>query len=316
MPSTPCRGGSVPVRTPGRVLNGRGGDVQVALKSWFRGGGDKSAEQGYTIDDLIVLERYEEAAERLRAKLKTNPQDLHSHLKLAEVYEQLQQVGSAVDEYSFVADEYALDGFYDKGLALLSKAFRLAPSDASLRAKIDQLQREKSMEQVRAMAIEGLREAGGDGTSALELQRLWHNLAGSTLVERLPPEQLKRLISLMEIVHLDANTLLAEEGSRAQELLLIVRGVIEATVSDPWGRESTVRSFTGGDVVGESALLERSAWPARYRVSERATLLRLTRGGLEKALLGNPDPRGFLEVLREQRNDRMVASTVARIRGG
>jgi CRP-like cAMP-binding protein len=290
----------------------------VAIRSWFRGGGDKAGEQAYTIDDLVVLERYDEAAARLREKLKGNPQDLHSHLKLAEVYTQLQQTGDAVFEYIFVADEYAQDGFYDKGIALLSRAIKLAPNDDSLRSRADQMQREKSMELVRAMAIEGLRQAGGEqaGTSALELQRLWHNLAGSALVERLPPEQLKRLFSLMELVHLEEGAVIAEEGAQGGYLMLVVRGVIAATMADRQGTAMTLRTFAGGDVIGEAALLERGTWPARYHVAEPATVLRLNRDGLEKALVGNPDPRGFLEVLREQHNDRDVAANARRVRGG
>ena len=37
---------------------------------------------------------------------------------------------------------------------------------------------------------------------------------------------------------------------------------------------------------------------------------------LEKALVGNPDPRGFLDALREQRQDAQVASAVGRLVGG
>ncbi len=130
--------------------------------NWFRGGGKKQQEpQEYTIDDLVVLERYDEAGERLRARLKDNPDDLHTHLKLAEVYTHLKQFEKAVDEYVFVAEEYAQDGFHDKGIALLSKAVKLAPLDPSLRQKTEKLQRGKSMEQVRTLALEGLREAGG-----------------------------------------------------------------------------------------------------------------------------------------------------------
>lgn len=289
----------------------------MPLRSWFRGGGDKTGAPEYTIDDLIVLERYEEAAARLREKLKGNAQDLHSHLKLAEVYEQLKQLDRAVDEYGFVADEYAQDGFYDKGIALLSRAMKLAPNDSSLREKIERHQKEKSLEHVRTQAIEGLRQAGGQqaGTSALELQRLWHNLAGSSLVERMPGEQLKRLFAAMQLIHLAASTLLVEEGSNEPFLLLVVRGILDAFLRDASGRESLVRSFTGGDVLGESALLERGAWPANYRVAEEAAVLRLGREGLEKCLVGSSDPRGFLELLREQHNDRDVAASVRRMRG-
>jgi hypothetical protein len=293
----------------------------VGIRSWFGGGakqqaGEKGKEQEYTIDDLIVLERYDEAAERLKAKLKVNPQDLHSHLKLAEVFAQLRQFDKAVDEFGFVADEYAQDGFYDKGIALLSKAQKLAPLDQSLRFRIERIQREKSMEQVRGVAIEGLRQAGGTqaGTSALELKRLWHHLVSSSVVQHLPGEQLKRLFSSMKLDRLETGAFLAEEGSREGFLLLIVNGVIEAVMHED-GRDTTIRSFTSGDIIGEAALLERGTWPAAYRVAEPGSGLRLSREGLEQSLVGNPDPRGFLEVLREQHNDRDVAATVRRLRG-
>ena len=293
----------------------------MGIKSWF-GGGNKAAQQKqpqqqqeYTIDDLVVLERYDEACERLKAKLKLNPSDLHTHLKLAEVYAQLKQYDKAVDEFGYVAEEYAQDGFHDKGIALLSKAQKLAPLDQSIRFRIDKIQREKSMEHVRAIAIEGLKQAGGQqaGTSAVEMKRLWHNLASSLVVQRLSGDQLKRLFSAMKLVRLEASSVVAEEGSREAFLLLIVNGVIEAFVRES-GRDMTVRSFSSGDIVGEAALLERGVWPANYRVAEPTTALRLTREGLEQTLVGNPDPRNFLEVLREQHHDRDVAATLRRIR--
>lgn len=306
---------------PGRLPSASRRSSPLGIKSWF--GGSKQAkqqgqdkEQEYTIDDLIVLERYDEAADRLKMRLKLNPQDLHSHLKLAEVYAGLRQFDKAVDEFGFVAEEYAQDGFYDKGIALLSKAQKLAPLDQSLRFRIERIQREKSMEHVRAFALEGLRQAGGQqaGTSAVELKRLWHNLATSPVVQRLPGDQLKRLFSAMQLVRLEAGATVAQEGSREPFLLLLVNGVTEAYVQDG-GKEMVVRSFTSGDIIGEAALLERGAWPASYRAAEPVTALKLTREGLEQSLVGNPDPRGFLDVLREQHNDRDLAVTLRRIRG-
>ena len=284
--------------------------------NWFRG--KKQQEpQDYTIDDLIVLERYEEAEGRLRAKLKENPNDLHSHLKLAEVCTELRQFEKAVEAYVFVAEEYAQDGFHDKGIALLSKAMKFAPLDPSLRFKVEKLQREKSMEHVRSLALEGLRQAGGTqaGTSALELKRLWHNLATSTMVQGLAGtgEQLKRLFASMQLVRFEPGAVLVREGSRDAFLLLIVIGVVDAA-AEVGGRVMTLRSFTSGDIVGEGVLLERGAWPADYRAAEAVTALKLTREGLEKCLVGNSDPRGFLETLRGQHNDRDVLATVRRLR--
>jgi hypothetical protein len=295
----------------------------LGIKSWFGGGGKQEQkqkkDQEYTIDDLIVLERYDEACEHLKSRLKLNPADLHMHLKLAEVYAGLKQYDRAVDEFGFVAEEYAQDGFYEKGVALLSKAQKLAPMDQSLRFRIERIQREQRMEHVRAIAIEGLREAGGQqaGTSAVELKRLWHHLAATQVVQHLTGDQLKRLFSAMELTRLEANSVIAEEGAKDQFLLLLVTGVVEAFYKDSsgvGGKEMTIKTFTSGDIVGEGPLLERTAWPAGYRVSEPGTALKLTREGLEKTLVGNPDPRQFLEVLREQHNDRDLAAMLRRLR--
>ena len=284
--------------------------------NWFRGGKKQQEPQEYTIDDLVVLERYDEAEERLRARLKDNPDDLHSHLKLAEVYTHLRKFDKAVIEYVFVAEEYAQDGFHDKGIALLAKATKLAPLDPTLRQKTEKLQRGKSSEQVRTLALEGLREAGGaKAGTALELTRLWHHLAASSVVRNLPGESLKRLLSAMELLRLESETVIAREGSEEAFLLLIVQGVVEATI-ESGGHAGTVRSFGSGDLLGEAVLFERGKWPARYRTAEPVIALKLTREGLEKCLLGNADPRGFLETLRGQHNDRDVAATVRRLRSG
>jgi tetratricopeptide (TPR) repeat protein len=284
--------------------------------NWFRGGKKQQEPQEYTIDDLIVLERYDEAVERLRARLKETPGDLHSRLKLAEVYTHLRQSERAVDEYVFVAEEYAQDGFHDKGIALLARAMKLAPADPSLRARAEKLQRGKEMEQVRTLALDGLRQAGGvHGETALELKRLWHHLAGSTVVQKLPGETLKRLLSAMEHLHFEAGKVIAAEGSQEAFLLLIVQGVVEALV-EAGGQAVALRSFGSGDVLGEAALLERGVWPAFYRTAEPVTALKLTREGLERCLVGNADPRGFLETLREQHNDRGIAAMVRNLRSG
>jgi Cyclic nucleotide-binding domain len=285
--------------------------------NWFGGKKQQQDSREYTIDDLIVLERYDEAGERLRARLKDNPNDLHSHLKLAEVYTQLRQFEKAVTEYVFVAEEYAQDGFHDKGIALLAKAMKLAPLDQTLRFRVDKLQKEKEMEHVRALAVEGLKQAGGQdvGNSALELKRLWHHLAGSSVVRKLPGEGLKRFFATTLIVRFEPEDLVVSEGSQDGFILLIVNGVVEASIQDG-ERRVMVRTFTSGDILGESALLERGVWPADYRVIEPVTALMLTRVGLEQNLQGNPDPRGFLETLREQHNDRDVAATVRRLRSG
>ncbi len=290
----------------------------MVLKKLFGGGKRKAVtEQEYTIDDLIVLERYDEAVDKLQYKLKLTPNDLHAHLKLADVYIQLRQLSKALDEYVYVAEEYASDGFFDKGVALLSKVQKLFPTDDTLPLKIDAIKSLKKLERVREKAMDGLRRGMGSdekaGTSALELESLWGKLSRSKVVQRLDGEQLQQLFSSMQLVHFRMGTNLAQKDSQLQELYLIVRGVVEAVAPSPGGLETQLRTFSSGDIIGDRALFKQQPWLTTYRAVEQTSVLRLDRQGLEKVLVGNADPRQLLEVLRDQEQDEAVARTLRKL---
>lgn len=281
---------------------------------------DEEGERELTIEDLVTLERYDEAAEKLQARVKMFPKDLHAHLKLAEVYVSLKTVNKALDEFSFVADSYADDGFFEKAVALLSKASRLAPGDDMLPRRIERYRRLKRLEHRRRLAIEGLManktaELGSKGNSALELELLWNKIVKSHLVEQLDGEQLKRLFSVMEMIKTKDGQLLADPSRQDSVMYLVVDGVVEAT-AEVNGKQMNVRSFSTGDLIGDSVLLERKRWPARYSVGQSGTLLRLTRDAMQQAMAGDSDPLGFISVLRQQQNDRDVAVSLQKLSAG
>lgn len=273
-----------------------------------------------TIEDLITLERYEEAAEQLKARVKIVPKDLHAHLRLAEVYVSLKVVDKALDEFVFVADSQVEDGFYDKGIAVLSKAAKLAPGNDRLPRKIESYRRMKRLESRRKFAVKGLlvnKTTGAEtaGNSTLEIELLWNKISKSHLVELLNGEDLEKFFSVVEMIKTREGQILADRGSNFPVMFLVVDGVVEAS-DHINGKPTTIRSFTTGDLIGDSALLERKAWPAEYKVSQAGTLFRLDRDGLQEVMAGNSDPVALLGVLRQQHNDRDVAAALARLHAG
>ncbi|MCP3957734.1 MAG: cyclic nucleotide-binding domain-containing protein [bacterium] len=270
-----------------------------------------------TIEDLITLERYEEAEEKLKVRLKLVPKDLHAHLRLAEVYLALKNVVKALDEFQFVADSQADDGFFDKAIAVLSKAIKLAPGDENLPKRIERYRRMKRLEKRRQLAVEGLlgnktTRAQTAGNQKLEIELLWNKIAKSHLVEQLSAVNLKKLFSVMKMMRARPDKALAEAGSNVPVMFMVVDGVVEAG-AEVNGRYTSIRAFSTGDLIGESALLERKSWPARYVVTESATLFQLDRQGLEEVMQGNEDPLAFLSALRQQANDRDVAASLQRL---
>jgi tetratricopeptide (TPR) repeat protein len=272
----------------------------------------------HSVEDLIVLERWDEAIERLQSRVKAHPQDLYSHLKLADVYTRLGKAAKALDEYLLVADTYTQQGFHDKALALLTKVARLTPDEGQIQARIQRLQRLKQLEHSRVLAIEGLLSGQEEQDplarlSPLEAQQIWESVAASDLVRRLGGDQLKRLFAGAALMVWEKGELVAERGSSIERMFLVVRGQLEAFVSTPDGKVHQLRVLSTGDLFGERALLEHRPWPATVRVLERSRLLRIDRAGLERALVGNPDPRQMLEALRSQRHDREVAAAVEKL---
>lgn len=277
------------------------------------GGGDVS------IEDLITLERFDEAAQKLRERVKLVPKDLHSHLKLAEVYVELKEASKALDEFVYVADSQADDGFFDKAIAIISKAAKIAPGDDTVPRRLEKYRKMKSLESRRRLAIEGLlsnqtTQVSSAANAALEMELLWNKIAKSHLVEALSAEHLKRLFSVMAMEKFGAGNPLALEGQADPKVMyLIVDGTVEAK-ADVGGQKVTIRSFTTGDLIGEGALLERKSWPANYLVADRCTAFVLDRNGFERTMVGHEDPRAYISVLREQHNDRDVAQSLMRLR--
>jgi Cyclic nucleotide-binding domain len=288
----------------------------VALRDLF-GGKRSSHQHELTIDDLITLERYEEAEQKLRSKLSFDPRDLHSRLKLADVLMQVGQRVQAVDEYLVVAESYGRDGFYDKASALLAKIGRYLPGNEKIRAKLSSLERAKSQERRRELVVEGLlhgqrgAEVGG-GLSAVGLQQLWHNLAESVFLERLSDGQVRRLFGAVRLRQLNPGERLVEAGSPLEEIFVIGRGEVEAVAVVEGDRRTALRTFGPGDVIGDRALLEHQPWPADYEASQESVVLALDKSGLEQAMTGESDPKGFLDLLR-QRHDQGVFESMRRM---
>ena len=291
------------------------------MKDWFKRGSkgsSKAPDAGPTVDDLIVLERYEEAEQALRAELKRAPKDLRRRLQLGSVLANLRRIDDALEQFFFVADAYVQDGFQEKAIALLQSAKRLSPENPMIDARIARSHQERELSRLRSIAVEALKaasrsETGRVATAAIELEQIWDRLAKTKLVrEDLPADQVKYLFAQLRVRRVRAEDALVDRGQGGEELFLICGGEVEARAETANG-PVTLRTFGPGDIVGDSVLFEHLNWPASLTVTATGSLLVLDRKGLEAALQGNPDPRGLVSVLRSQRNDLDLTESVEKL---
>lgn len=287
----------------------------MSIKKWFGDRGKPKEPEPIIVDDLIILEQWDEAESFLKNKLKKSSGDLQARLKLAEVYERTLRPREAVEEYSWVADRYATEGYFDKAIAMLTKASKMAPMESSLQLKMQRVQRMRKFDQRLAKVMKSLSALEGHkGATAtasyLELRRVWGELAVSDLMDHLDNDQLGRVLQVMELVKVGRDKTIVERGQQQDELYLITRGRVEVQLELPNGETTVIRGLEPGDVVGDQALLERTAWSATLQTTEPVVILKLSRPSLENVLQGNPDPRGLLDALREQRLDSEIAAAV------
>ena len=290
----------------------------MTIKKWLESRGKPKKTEEIHVDDLMILERWDEAETVLKQRLKRNPRDLQAHLKMAELCHRTGRPRDAVESWVHVADRYTADGHFDKAAAILTKAKKIAPEEPALHFKLQRAQRMRKLEHrlsavMRTLSSQGERVGTTVTTSYLELRRVWGEFAMSDLVNRLDDEQLGRLIKVMELVKIGRDKVIVHAGEKREELFLLTRGRIEAEMVLPNGETTVIRNIEPGDVFGDQALLERQAWPATYRTAEPVVLLKLGRPALEEALQGNPDPRALLNALREQRLDAEVIAEVGKI---
>ncbi|HVS65795.1 MAG TPA: cyclic nucleotide-binding domain-containing protein [Thermoanaerobaculia bacterium] len=278
------------------------------IKSWFKRDGRE-----LTVDELIVLERYEEAESRLRSLLRRGTEDAHTRAKLAEVLSALGRSSEAVAEYSYVADLYRDDGFHDKAAAMLLRAIKLDPKSEELRRQLTRIEREKSSARNRQQALEALRQASEAPDSAkmhfVELQYLWARLSDTPFFSELPAEQIPFLLKNLRFLRLTPDEIVKERGDESPALIMVAAGGVETRVLRG-ERKISVSSHGVGEIIGESSLFEHKPWPADTLTIEPATILELTRERLEGALAGNPNPRALIVALRAQENDLKIRTWI------
>lgn len=269
----------------------------------------EAREAAPSIDDLVILGRLDEAEEQLRSRLKSAPGDQHARMKLAEVLQKQQRGEEAVEEYLGAADQLLRDGFLDRAHAILLRAQRLSPINDAITQRFTYLEERRSLDKIREQAVAALSSAsrtatGTIATAAIELEQIWDRLSRTDFVRFLPGEQIAKVLSNMRLRRFGEGDVLIRDGAEEALILLVTFGEVEALVpASAAGTSTSLRTFSIGELLGESTLLEHKTWPVTLRAAKSGSALVLERSGLEACLVGNPDPRGLLQGLRRQGND-------------
>ncbi len=276
----------------------------------------KKQPRAHSIDDLIMLRDYESAEKMIKAQLRDHP-DGQLRMKLGDVLRRQGLGDAAVGEYLGASDEFLQRGFTDRANAALIRAQKISPDRPEIEARVQRMERRKRLDMIRSRALEAL----GDGsevdeteqrTSQLQLDGVWELLSATEWIHSVANDQLIRILHGMQIQRCASGKRLIAEGALDSALFLLCEGEVEVRRLGSRGVVA-LRSFGAGDVLGDKALLDQTAWPASLIAMTDCTVLRLDRSGFEVALAGNQDPRGLIDALRSQHNDDEIVRLVNRL---
>jgi hypothetical protein len=273
----------------------------------------RKEQDSESIDDLILQGRFSRAQQVLELRIAENQEDVHSHIKLAELLTQRRRNEEALRNFLRAAQLLSEDGFFDKSLALLKTARKLAGKDtSSIDAMEETVLRAKELDTAAWNVRRGKSGEGARITASIELEALWRRMSESDFVQNLAKGQLETLMDSMELCQVPAGEIIAREGEIDPALYLIASGLVQARL-DPDRRDLLLRNFGPGQMIGESVLFERRPWPASYKAAHNCQLLRLDVGGLQRALNKTKSRRQLITALSSQRNDQQVAALASSV---
>ena len=132
-------------------------------------------------------------------------------------------------------------------------------------------------------------------------------LKGSQLFRHFPGNDLAGIAALSEVVHLEKDQVVFEQGDAGDAFYMVVRGSIRIM------RGSTELALLGTrEGFGEMAILDQETRSATATAAEPTTLLRIDRDSFDRLIEQNPSvARGIYRVLTQR-----LRNTLAQVAAG
>jgi CRP-like cAMP-binding protein len=186
---------------------------------------------------------------------KLEPDDLRTHVKLAELREKTGGTEEAVADYIHIAGVYAEQGFVVQAIAINKIVLRLDPERTEIKERLKTLSSERGDDwAIRTVSPKDQMQA--PGISGKDRAKL--SFERTPLLSGLSGDELEAFIDSLQLRHVDAEELIFREGDHGNYLYLIGMGNILLRAKDSQGRKRVFSHLCEGDFFGEYAFMSRA----------------------------------------------------------
>ncbi|MDQ6958143.1 MAG: cyclic nucleotide-binding domain-containing protein [Mariprofundaceae bacterium] len=186
---------------------------------------------------------------------KLEPDDLRTHVKLAELREKTGDTEEAVTDYIHIASIYAEQGFVVQAIAINKIVLRLDPERTEIKERLKTLSSERGDDwAIRTVSPKDQMQA--PGISGKDRAKL--SFERTPLLSGLSGDELEAFIDSLQLRHVDAEELIFREGDHGNYLYLIGMGNVLLRAKDSQGRKRVFSHLCEGDFFGEYAFMSRA----------------------------------------------------------
>ncbi len=243
--------------------------------------------------------------QKLNAFLKG--QDLRVKMKIAEVLAKTGKKEDAIAEYMEVADEYAEKGFMAQAIAVNKLIVKLDPSMEDIHKKLAKLQGEKGFipqAPVAQKMPEALQKEEKKGTA------IKPSVPTTPLFSDLTPDELAYLSEKVNVLQLQAGSVIFKEGDPGDSIFIITHGEIKILSKNAKGEEVELAKLKDGEFFGEFAYFSNSRRQASAVAAVETEVLELTRDILNDVSTKHPRVNEVLLKFYKQRvADKLMATS-------
>lgn len=243
-----------------------------------------SSEKAQLIDSIqnqVAKGNWKAAVADMEKLFSIDPDPI-IRVRIGDAYQKLNQLLSAVKEYVYAADLYALKGVVVKALAQYKLALRLDPKNQEAQIKMASLHSNKTIAEKKAEPVEeGMRQP---------------SRSVIPLFSGMSPEEFDEFTKMMVVHTLTAGHPVVKQGDTGKSVYLIATGSVKVWTRTPSGERLDLAVLGPSDFFGEISFLTGNPRTATVETAEESVILEVTDDKLSELVLRRPK---IMQRLRE-----------------
>ncbi|MFC1545895.1 cyclic nucleotide-binding domain-containing protein [Pseudomonadota bacterium] len=199
--------------------------------------------------------KYKKALEFFEELHQAEPNDLRTHVKLAELREKTGDTAAAIKDYIAIANAYAEQGFVVQAIAINKIILRLDSSRTEVKERLKELSSERgddwAISTITPTDHVDSMDISGKDRAKLSFERI-------PLLSGLSGDELESFMDSLELREIPAREYIYHRGDQGEYLYLIGMGGVGLLASVASGKNRVYSRLSEGDFFGEHAFMSRT----------------------------------------------------------